>query len=103
MFAHLAKVTVKPGMLDEFVEFLRWDADVARTDEPGTLRFDVYPVADDPNSIYLYEAYESEAAFASHCGAKPFKKFVDHFVPNVITNIEFLVQSGSPLAVNRAL
>ena len=34
--------------------------------EPGCLRFDVLVLANDPNPLFLYEAYESEAAFRAH-------------------------------------
>jgi (4S)-4-hydroxy-5-phosphonooxypentane-2,3-dione isomerase len=40
-YGGLVKFVVKPGMRSEFLEFLRWDAKVAKDTEPGTLRFDV--------------------------------------------------------------
>jgi (4S)-4-hydroxy-5-phosphonooxypentane-2,3-dione isomerase len=100
MIAHLIRMTAREGMFDELVEFLRWDAEVALADEPGTLRFDVYAVPDDPTSVYLYEMYRDEAAFAAHREAAPFKKFVEHVVPNVIATMDVLLRSATPLASN---
>jgi quinol monooxygenase YgiN len=51
---------------DDPLEFMRWDADVVAADEPGTLRFDVYPANDEPDTIYLYEAFVDDAGFEAH-------------------------------------
>ena len=102
MIAHLIKITARPGKLDELVEFLRWDADVALAEEPGTLRFDVYAVPDEPDAIFLYEMYASDVAFAAHRDGEPYKRFVDHIVPNVVDKMDFLFRSASPVVVNVA-
>jgi (4S)-4-hydroxy-5-phosphonooxypentane-2,3-dione isomerase len=100
VIAHLIKITAHTGKKDELVEFLRWDADVAAADEPGTLRFDVYDVPNEPDAVYLYEAYAGDEAFAAHCDGPPFKKFVDHIVPNVIANMDVLLRSAQSIAAN---
>jgi autoinducer 2-degrading protein len=102
MIAHLIKITARPGKLDELVEFMRWDADVALAEEPGTLRFDVYAVPDEPDAIFLYEMYASDVAFAAHRDGEPFKSFVDHIVPNVVDKMDFLFRSASPVVANVA-
>ena len=66
MIAHLMKITAHAGKLEELLEFMRWDADVVAADEPGTLRFDVYPANDEPDTIYLYEAFVDDAGFEAH-------------------------------------
>jgi quinol monooxygenase YgiN len=100
MITYLAKITARPGRKAELVDFLRWDADVAAADEPGTLRFDVYDVADEPAAVYLYEAYSSADAFAVHRDGPPFKRFVEEIVPNVIADIEFLLRGATSVAAN---
>ena len=100
MIAHLVRITVHPGKKADLVDFLRWDADVAAADEPGTLRFDAYESGDEPDVIYLYEAYSSAEAFAAHREGAPFKKFVDEIVPNVIAKIEFLLRDAAAIATN---
>jgi (4S)-4-hydroxy-5-phosphonooxypentane-2,3-dione isomerase len=57
MYGKLVRIDIKPGKRDQFLEFLRYDAAVARAAEPGTLRFDVWNVPHQPDGIYLYEAY----------------------------------------------
>ncbi|WP_405059736.1 antibiotic biosynthesis monooxygenase [Kribbella sp. NBC_01505] len=66
MYGGLARFVVKPGKREEFLEVLRWSARVARDDEPGTLRLDVWEVEDEPGVIYGYEAYTSREAFELH-------------------------------------
>ncbi len=100
MIAHLLKMTAQAGKESELLEFLQWDAEVAVSDEPGTLRFDVYVVPDEPDSFYLYEMYASDEAFERHRDGAPFKAFVDHIIPNVIASMDFLVRSASPVATN---
>ena len=70
----VVKFVVKPGMRAEFLEFLRWDAKVAKDTEPGTLRFDVW-TSPEPEVVYVYETYTDEAALQVHKNNEPFKKF----------------------------
>ena len=74
MYGGLVKFVVKPGMRSEFLEFLRWDAKVAKDTEPGTLRFDVW-TSPEPDVVYVYETYTDEEAFEVHQNNEPFKKF----------------------------
>ena len=55
------------------LDFLRWDAEVAKAGEPGTLRFDVWEFADEPDAVYLYEAYVDQAALDAHREGEPVK------------------------------
>jgi quinol monooxygenase YgiN len=66
------------GRKAELIEFLRWDAEVAQGEEPGTLRFDVWEVPDEPDAVYVYEGYVDQAAFDAHLAGEPFKKFVEN-------------------------
>jgi len=74
MYGGLVKFVAKPGMRSEFLEFLRWDAQVAKDTEPGTLRFDVW-TSPEPDVVYVYETYKDEEALEVHKNNEPFKKF----------------------------
>ena len=100
VIAHLYKLTAHAGKKNELVEFLRWDADVAMADEPGTLRFDVYDVPGEPDAVYPYEAYANDEAYSTHCEGAPVKKLMDHIVPNVIANMDVLLQGVPSIAAN---
>ena len=75
-------VKAKPGKKEEFVDFFRWDAQVAKETEPGTLRFEFYDDPDDANALYVYEAYQDEDAFAVHQSNEPFQKWKAEVMPN---------------------
>lgn len=91
MYGGMIKLVARAGRTTELLEFLRWDAEVARAQEPGTLRFDVWQVPDEPDALYLYEAFVDEAAFEAHQKSEPFKKFVAEIVPNVIEPVIFVL------------
>jgi hypothetical protein len=42
MYGMLTRIVVKPGKRIKLLEYLRWDAEVAKASEPGTWRFDVW-------------------------------------------------------------
>ena len=100
MYGGIAKLVARPGRRTELLEFLSWDAHVARTSEPGTLRFDVWESRDEPDVVYLYEAYVDRAAFDRHKANEPFKQFVGHIVPNVIEPPTFVVPFSQGFASN---
>ena len=65
-----------PSERDKFLEAIAEDA-AATIKEPGCLQFDVLVLANDPNHLFLYEVYESEAAFRAHRESDYFKKYAE--------------------------
>lgn len=88
MIAAFFKVNVRPGKKDELIEFLKWDGTVARNEEPGTLRFDVFQDPDNENVLFLYEAYSDDAAFEAHKANPPFQKFANGLRDDCIESFE---------------
>src|SRR5437773_2679039 len=66
MFAILAEFTVEKTHRQTLIDALTADGVGSLRDEAGTLRFDLYEDLDDPGRIYLFEAYEDDAAFDAH-------------------------------------
>ena len=61
-----------------YASFLQAIANNAQTSlavEPGCKQFDVCTSSSHPNNIFLYEVYESEAAFDAHLASNHFQKF----------------------------
>jgi quinol monooxygenase YgiN len=75
MYGAFMKIVVKPGMRSELLDYLRWDAEVASDREPGTLRFDVWELEQEPDVVYVYEAYRDMEAFEAHQKNEPYKKW----------------------------
>jgi|SRR4051794_25519057 autoinducer 2-degrading protein len=69
------RFVTKPGKRDDFLDIVRWSARVARDSEPGTLRLDAYLVEGEPDTVYGYEAYADEDAFAAHVDNPAVQKF----------------------------
>ena len=64
---------------------------MCRTVEPGTVRFDVWESPDEPNVVFLYEAYTDRDAFEAHKANEPFKRFVDEIVPSLLEPPSFVL------------
>ena len=62
-------------MRSELLDYLRWNAKAARDLEPGTLRFDVWEVEQEPDVVYLYEAFRDMPAFEAHKANEPYQKW----------------------------
>jgi hypothetical protein len=63
MFGVLFKVKVKAEKRQAFIDFIKWDIQVAKEREPGTLSFDLYQDPADENAFFVYEAYRDRKAF----------------------------------------
>jgi (4S)-4-hydroxy-5-phosphonooxypentane-2,3-dione isomerase len=75
MYGGLARFVVKPGKREEFLELVGWSARIARDEEPGTLRLDVWEVEGEPDVVYGYEVYVDEDAFQAHIQNAAVQKF----------------------------
>ena len=91
MYGGIVKLVARAGGKSELLDFLRWDAEVAKAQEPGTLRFDVWESANEPHVVYLYEAYVDQVAFEAHTANAPFKRFINEIVPNLAEPPTFIV------------
>ena len=91
MIAAFIKVNVKPGKKEKLLDLFKWDAQVARDDEPATLRFDYFEIPDDDSVVYLYEAYVGMAGFEKHKQGEPFKAFIGGIKDECIESMEGIV------------
>jgi autoinducer 2-degrading protein len=69
-------VHVKPEDITGFIQATRSNHNDS-VKEPGNLRFDLIQQADDPAKFMIYEAYESDAAAASHKNTPHYLKWRD--------------------------
>jgi (4S)-4-hydroxy-5-phosphonooxypentane-2,3-dione isomerase len=75
MYGILFKVTVESAKRADFINFIKWDIEVATTQEPGTLRFDMYQDPKDENTFFVYEAYRDRCAFEDHKQHEPYRRW----------------------------
>jgi len=90
MFGILFRIEAKPGQRQKLIDFLRWDGEIGRDQEPGTLRFEFYQDPKDENKLYVYEAYRDRAAFKDHKQNEPFKRWISSVRDELGTNFEVL-------------
>jgi (4S)-4-hydroxy-5-phosphonooxypentane-2,3-dione isomerase len=97
MYGMLTRIVVKPGKRSELLEYLRWDAEVAKASEPGTWRFDVWEA--EPGVVYLYEAYKDRASFEDHAKGDPYKKW-DEIADKTMEQVIDVIPLTESLASN---
>ena len=59
----------------EFLQAITSNAQTSLADEVGCKQFDVCTSSSDPNDVFLYEVYDSKAAFDLHLASKHFLGF----------------------------
>ena len=57
---------IEPGQADVFMAAVRTNAEQSFNQEVGCQQFDVCKDKYFPNSVFLYEVYDDEAAFETH-------------------------------------
>lgn len=66
--------TVAPGAASDFIGRVRGQA-AASLNEPGCSVFEVWTDDGRPANVFLYEVYDSEAAFDEHLVTPHFREF----------------------------
>ena len=66
MFVVCVEFQIEPGQTDAFLAAVRKNAEQSFNQEVGCQQFDVCQDRQIPNSIFLYEVYDDEAAFETH-------------------------------------
>jgi (4S)-4-hydroxy-5-phosphonooxypentane-2,3-dione isomerase len=91
-FVLLVEFQVKPECSAQFNEAIAINAKASVTTEPGCRQFDVLRTQDDPCHVFLYEVYDSAAAFETHMGMAHTKTFLglakDLVAKQTVTKLE---------------
>ncbi len=88
--------TLKPEHVAEFLQAVIHNANTSLADEPGCRQFDVCVPHNGPNEVFLYETYDSEAAFAGHLVSDHFQAFNTLSAPWVANKVVHTVLRVSP-------
>ena len=75
MFIVTVNFLVEQGYVEEFMEAMLRQAQNSLNNEDGCIQFDVCQDATQPERIFLYEVYTSDAAFAEHLKTAHFLDF----------------------------
>jgi (4S)-4-hydroxy-5-phosphonooxypentane-2,3-dione isomerase len=74
MYVNAVDYDIAPAERDNFLAALTENGKAAIT-EPGCRVFNVQVLASDPNHVFIYEVYDSEAAAQAHRATEHFKKY----------------------------
>lgn len=72
MFVATVMFTIKPGQMANFLPLMQENARTSLTTEEGCQQFDI---CRDGDQVFLYEIYDSRAAFDLHLAAPHFQTF----------------------------
>ncbi len=87
MYVVTVLFNLKPEHSTEFLQAVTRNANTSLADEPGCRQFDVCVPDDAPNQVFLYEIYDSKAAFAEHLASGHFQAFNVQSAPWVISKV----------------
>jgi quinol monooxygenase YgiN len=74
---------IMPRHLDDFLVAMRKNAAQSHALEAGCQQFDVCQDQQNPNTIFLYEIYDDEAAFEAHKSAPHYHEF-NHAIDGMV-------------------
>jgi autoinducer 2-degrading protein len=72
MYAVAVTFDIQPGQMNRFLPLMIDNARTSRSIEPGCQQFDICRNGD---TVFLYEIYDSRAAFDDHLASDHFKSF----------------------------
>lgn len=75
MYVNAVDLDIVPTEREKYLAAITENG-AAAAREPGCRRFDILSLASDPNHFFLYEVYDSEAAFKAHRETEHFKKYM---------------------------
>lgn len=75
MYVITVLFTVHSAHRVDFMAEMIKNARISLEREPGCQQFDVCTAIDNANTIFLYEVYESQAAFEAHLASEHFRQF----------------------------
>jgi quinol monooxygenase YgiN len=96
MYINAVDLDIVPTERDKFLVAIKENG-IASVKEPGCRQYDILVLASNPNHIFLYEVYASEAAFKAHAATDHFKKYLAT-TAKIVVKAE--VKAMSPIALN---
>lgn len=96
MYVVTVLFTLKPEHTADFLQAVIHNANTSLADEPGCRQFDVCQPHSAPNEVFLYEIYDSKAAFAGHLVSDHFQTFNTLSVPWVSNKVVHTMLRVSP-------
>lgn len=81
MYCVTVEFTLHPGAAEDFMPRMRQQRDDSLALENGCAVFEIWTGKGQPDAVYLYEVYTSEAAFEVHLASSHFRAFAAEVEP----------------------
>lgn len=98
MFAVTVTFELRAGEADAFIARVRQQAQDSLQNEPDCVQFDVCVNPERPQIVFLYEIYQSPAAFDAHLASAHFAAFDAEIAPMVraktVTRLDRRLDAG---------
>ena len=72
----LARIHVKPGCIDQYLELARVTDEAVQASEPGMIHHTFDQDPDDPQAFVWSEVYANDEAFAAHVANPPVQEYL---------------------------
>jgi autoinducer 2-degrading protein len=96
LYVNAVDLDIVPAEREKFLAAIKENG-AATVKEPGCRQFDILVLASNPNHVFLYEVYDSEAALQAHRATDHFKAYAAT-TANMVAKRE--VRAMSPVALN---
>ena len=77
-FMLLARIHVKPGCVDQYLELARVTDEAVQASEPGMIHHTFDQDPDDPLTFVWSEVYANDAAFMAHVANPPVQDYLEN-------------------------
>ena len=77
MYVITVLFSIKPEHTSDFLQAIVANAGTSAAEEQGCRQFDVCVSASNSNDVFLYEVYDSKAAFDAHLASAHFHHFTE--------------------------
>jgi autoinducer 2-degrading protein len=74
VYINAVDLDIKPAEMAKFLELVKENG-ASAVKEPGCREFNIVVSRTDPNHVFLFEVYDSEAALATHRTTDHYKKY----------------------------
>jgi quinol monooxygenase YgiN len=86
----LARYEIHPEAMERVKAAIREFVDYVRSNEPGTLRYDVWQDQEHPTRFVHIFIFRDHAAHDQHSASAQVKKFADVLYPQCLAPVEFI-------------
>ena len=100
MYVITVLFSIKPEHTSDFLQAIVANARTSVAEEPGCSQFDVCVSASNSNDVFLYEVYDSKAAFDAHLASAHFRQFSDSTAAWVTAKVINAFERTYPLSVS---